>query len=576
METTNHNGATRPFWPTLREGLAHWRWWEVALLCGVTFAVYGALVVEPTAPYDFAAAKGDGFQVFLTYFFMRRWSQGLLAALFHDFSPLWNASVALGFLLASALLLGEVCRRAGCGRGGKLLFLSLWLSAPFFYNRSVYQHALPCEAIAFCLDALALLLFQRLRAAWSWREAAAVALCVATATGVYQSHANLLLTAFLGLCALSPRQTWSGWARDLGLAAGTLGAGVALWGALVYGPVALCAMVGFAIPASGGAHDAIYWLEPGTSFGEDLRGLLVGLAVNWGYNAFFVVGLRFVLLALAGLMVAGVVCAARRRWLPMATLWVFGASVLAFPVLQCASANLRTYYCLTPLIAFSGLLLWQACAGGSWARRGAFVALLLSIVTLGHETATLYHFRRKVRAQDRMHMATVAEDLWRAYGTRLRRPVAIVGGIGAYPTGWEDMRPFRFLPLLSMPFNLYSNMTSHNVPREFYMIAREKVGLVAPMPTWERYQALLARKDLVEKRPAYPQKGYIFEEEGTVIVNLGKAGTQWRPFRFEDYRSPNERLLYRTLRLDAAAEGLLRLTAPLRRWVERTPWAVER
>lgn len=564
------------FWERCRASLSSWRWWELAFLGGLTFAVYGALVTHPTTPYDFAAAKGDGFQVFLTYFFMRRWSQGVIAGLFHDFSPLWNASVALLFLFGSALLLGEVCRRSGLRRGGRMVFLALWLSAPFFYNRSIYQHALPCEAIGFCLDAVALLFFQRLREAWSWKRAALAALCVTASTGIYQSHANLLLTAMLGVCALAPRTTWRAWAQDLLRVAGILGAGVALWALCDYGPVALCDAVGFTIPPSGGAHDAIYWFERGSTFGGNLVGLLLGLAINWGYNAFFVVGLRFVWLSLAGLGVAATLGAVRGKGVWAVTLGSFALSVFAFPVVQCASANLRTYYCLTPLIAFSGALLWRAWGGCRRARWVAVALVTLSVTSLGHETATLYYFRWKVREQDRMHMGFVAQDLWRLYGSRLEKPVAVVGGMDGYPTGWEDFRPFRFLPLLSQPFSLYSNMTSHNVPREFYMIAREHVGLVAPMPEWNHYQALLKRKDLVRNHPHYPSPGYIFEEEGVVIVNFGEDGTQWRAFRFEDYRSPNERLLHKTLRLDQAANAVLRLTAPLRRGAKAYPQSVSR
>ncbi len=569
--------ALQASWDSLKEDLLDYRWWELGAIATLLFACYGLLVTFPTAPYDFAAAKGDGFQVFLTYFFMRRWMQGIVAAFFHDFSPLWNASIGLAALFVALLLLGVLCKRAGISRGGRFFFLALWVTAPFFYNRMIYQHALPGEFVMLAADALALLLFQRLRKMWSWWKIVAIAFLAACSIAMYQAHANLLLTAMLGVCLLEPRASWREVFRDLGAIALSLGMGVALWGALTYGPIVLATLVGVHIPASGGAHDAIYWLTGEHGFRDNLMGFLAGLAINWGYNAFFVVGLRLVLIAVCGMLVASVVLACRRRWGAMAATLCFLLSIFAFPVLQCASAVLRTYYCLVPFIAFSGLALWQWARGRCVARWGVAVALLLAIGAAGHETATLYYFRWKTRELDRAHMATVSRDLWRRYGTAIDRPVAILGGFSHYPTLWQDHRPFRFLPLLSMPFSLYSNVTSHNVPREFYMIARELNGTVLRMPEWDCHQALRARQDeIVSEHPAYPRPGYIFEQEGVVIVNLGKPQTQWRAFRFEDYRSPNEILLCHTLRTEAFAQALLRATRPFRDWAARYPWALER
>ena len=564
-------------WDLLKRELADYRWWEIGGIAALVFACYGLLVTFPTAPYDFAAAKGDGFQVVLTYFFMRRWMQGAIAALFHDFSPLWNASVGLMAFLVALLLLGVLCRRAGVGRGGRFFFLALWATAPFFYNRSIYQHALPGEFIMLAADALAFLLFQRLREAWSWGKAFAIVVLSACAIAMYQAHASLLLTGMFGVCLLSPKASWRGFFLDLGKIAFVLGVGVMLWVALAYGPIAIAALAGVGIPASGGAHDAVYWFTGEHDFLGNLFGFLAGLAINWGYNAFFVVGLRFVLLAALGLFVAAIVAAVRGRWVRAAVILCFLLSILAFPVLQCASANLRVYYCLTPFVAFAGVAFWQWTYGRVVGRVAVAAVLAYAIVALGHETATLYYFRWKSRELDRAHMAAVSMDLWRHYGTATERPVAILGGFEHYPTLWHDFRPFRFLPLLSMPFSLYSNMTSHNVPREFYMIARELDGALFRMPDWEAYQTLRDNQEtIIANRPAYPRPGYIFEQDGVIIVNLGSLGTQWRAFRFDDYRSPNEILLYRTLRVDALAHALISATAPVRRLAERYPWALER
>lgn len=565
------------FWGMLMREIVDYRWWELGGLATLLFACYGLLLTFPTAPYDFAAAKGDGFQVFLTYFFMRRWMQGAIAALFHDFSPLWNASVGLLCLFVALLLLGILCKRAGLGRGGRFFFLALWVTTPFFYNRSIFQHALPGEFIMLAVDALVLLLFQGLRNMWSWKQACLTGMLVSCSIAMYQSHANLLVTAMLGVCLLSPKTGLRGVMSDVGMIGFILGLGVFVWGMLTYGPIILTSIMGFDIPASGGAHDTIYWFTGEHGFLDNLMGLLVGLVVNWGYNAFFVVGLRFVLLFVCVLLFAISILIARRKWNKVATTLLFLGSIFAFPVLQCASANLRTYYCLVPFVAFSGVMLWQWLSGKEIGRWVAAGVLLLAILMLGHETATLYYFRWKTRELDRAHMASVAMDLWKEYGTSFNRPVAILGGFTHYPTLWHDFRPFRSLPLLSMPFSLYSNMTSHNVPREFYMIARELNGAVIRMPDWEVYQSLRNQQNkIIEQHPSYPRPGYIFDQDGIVIVDLGIAGTQWRPFRFDDYRSPNENLLYKTLHVDALTRLTKAWMCPLYQLVEKYPWSIER
>ncbi len=564
------------FMSKIKNDLLDYRWWELFILLAFIFFTYGALVVEPTVVYDFAAAKGDGFQVFLTYFFMRRWTQGIFSALFHDFSPFWNASIGLMFFFVSILLLGIVLSRAKIGRGGRLFFLLLWIGTPFFYNRSVYQHALPCETIAFCFDALILLLFQELRKKWTWKTASASFLFVAMSIGIYQSHANLLLTALLGLCALTPRPMMRDVGEDLCKLATILGLGILIWGMICYGPVILCDLVGFHIPPSGGAHDEIYWFAEGYTFTENFMGLLCGLLLNWGYNAFFVVGLRFVLLAFFGAIILACCTLCRKSWSRAALLMMFSLSILAFPILQCASANIRTYYCFIPLIAFSGLYLWQASQGKPYKQWITGICLGFSILALGHETATLYYFRARVREQDQFHMGIIAHDLWQQYGTTIPMPVAIVGGFTSYSAGWEAMRPFRFLPLINDPFSLYSGVTSNNVPREFYMISRELVGITVQLPEWDHYQKLRTRKDLVTLHPAYPIQGYIFEAEGVIVVNLGAIGTQWPRFSFNDFRSPNEILLYKSLKLNSLAEKIIFLTEPIRNLAKRYPWALTR
>ena len=197
----------------------------------------------------------------------------------------------------------------------------------------------------------------------------------------------------------------------------------------------------------------------------------------------------------------------------------------------------------------------------------------LAILGMAHETSTLYYYNWKVKDHDKLHMSIVAHDLWMKYGLKLEKPVAIIGGWKHYPTCWEDLRPFRQLPLLSHPFTTYSNMTCANTPREFYMVAREKIGLLVPMPDLQMYAKLRSEKKLLEA-PAYPMPGYIFEHDGVIIVNLGKAGSQWGTFHYGDYASPNEKLLERTIGLRRFDQFLLGATSWFRTLAEDYPWTL--
>ena len=129
-------------------------WRSAGIFAFAIVAVYGMLLMNPTTAYDFNAAKGDSLQVFLTYFFMRRFVQGMVASIFHDFSPLWNWAMGLLLLFMFANLLFVLSRRLNLSLWHSMAFVLLWLSAPFFFNRSIYQHAMPAEPMAFCFDAI--------------------------------------------------------------------------------------------------------------------------------------------------------------------------------------------------------------------------------------------------------------------------------------------------------------------------------------------------------------------------------------------------------------------------------------
>ena len=548
-------------------------WRSAGLLAFFIVAVYGMLFMNPVTAYDFSAAKGDALQVFLTYFFMRRIAQGMIAGTFHDFSPLWNWAVGLFFLWLFANLLLVLARRLKLSSWPSHAFVLLWLAAPFFFNRSVYQHAMPAEPIAFCLDALVLLLFERIRSSATQAKAAfmAASVCAFVSISVYQAHANLLLTALLGVCCLSPRRTWRGWFRDMVCVAAILTFGVCLWASVNYGPIVIAKLFGITFPKSGGSHDTVYWFALKMPFARRCAGLFVGLLLNWGYNAFFVAGLRCVLLAalLCGVLVAGGILAAKRK--EAVYVVSFALSIFAMPVVQCSAANLRIYYCLSAFIAFSGALLMQCAAGRKGVHQLCSVAVVVAILSLAHETSTLYYYQWKLKSHDALHMGNVANDIWRRFGLAPDKPVAVIGGWKHYPSCWEDMRPNRDLPLLDYPFSSYSNMTDINVPREFYMVAREKVGLVVIMPDAEAYRKA---KTLTSAMPAYPQEGYIAERDGLIVVNLGERMERWKRFDFAQYRSPNERLLSKAILEDKWLALKRRIAQPFINLSVQYPWVL--
>lgn len=552
-------------------------WRAAAFLAFAVVAVYGMPAANPSTAYDFNAAKGDALQVFLTYFFMRRFMQGAIAALFHDFSPMWNWAVGLFALFAFANLLVVLARRIGLSRRQAVAFAALWLSAPFFYNRSVYQHAMPAEAVGFCIDAAAILLFAETRKPHPRRDrlkfAAASALCAGASLSVYQAHANLLLTAMLGVCWLVPARTWRGWRRGVFAVVAVLGAGVAVWALANWGPILAAKLAGVTFPKSGGAHDAVYWFDGALPFRERLAGLFAGIALNWVYNAFFVVGLRWVILSFAFALAAAVRFALAGRRIEAASALLFALSVFAMPAIQCSSSNLRIFWCFFPLIAFSGAAAMRGAEGRRRGVRIASIALVaFAVLSLAHETATLYYYNWKVKTHDALHMGNVATDVWRKCGVAPDKPVAVIGGWPHYPACWEDMRPNRDMPLLNHPFTTYSNMTDGNVPREFYMVAREKVGLVVDMPPDDAYGRA---KGLVASAPAYPQDGYVFEADGMIVVNLGERSGRWRRFDFKSFRSPNEKLLFKTIGEDGIDALKRRLARPFLALASRHPWVLE-
>ena len=544
-------------------------WRQCLAVMLVVFATYGMLLFNPVTAYDFSAAKGDFFQVFLTYFFMHRLVQGLVAGAFHDFTPFWTLTVGLCLLAFAGMIILVLFKRLGFCKCYSLIGVALWLSTPFFFNRSIYQHALPSESLAFCCDAVAMLGFLELkrvqfnRCLWML----VVGLCVISAS-VYQAHVNLLLTGFMGIVALDHKDGVRSIMIEWLQIAWILLAAVIAWFLINHGPILVAKLIGIVIPKSGGAHDTIYWFTGDHTFFVNVKSLLVGFILNWGYNAFFIFGLRCVLLAICFCLAMSLAWCISRKWHHALASIGFALSIFVFPVIQCSFANLRTFYCFIPFLAFSGMLLLQ------FSSKRLF-AVFMTIVALGmaHETSTLYYYNWKVKEHDKLHMSIVAHDLWERYGLKIEKPVAIIGGWKHYPTCWEDLRPFRSLPLINYPFTTYANMTSANVPREFYMVAREKVGLLVSMPDQQTYNSLCSDNALLAA-PAYPMSGYIFEHDGVIVVNLGRHNLQWGAFRYGDFASPNEKLLADTLGLSQFGEFMLKSTSFFREMAKKYPWTL--
>lgn len=560
----------KPFFRRIWMDLQACSWRQCLAVAVVVFVTYGMLLFNPVTAYDFNAAKGDFLQVFLTYFFMHRIVQGVVAGLFHDFSPFWTLAIGLSFLTFAGMLVLQLFKRLGFCKVHSFLGVALWLSTPFFFNRSIYQHAFPAEALAFCCDAVALLGFLELkRRGFDKRLWGMVVLLCAISASVYQAHVNLLLTGFMGVVLVDRENKRRSITMEWVHIAAILIVAVIVWFVINHGPMQVAKLIGISIPKSGGAHDTIYWFTGDHTFLENVKSLFVGFLLNWVYNAFFVFGLRCVLLAICFCFIIFLVWSIKRRWYDALATIAFMMSVFVFPLFQCSFANLRTFYCLIPLIAFSGMFLLQVSS-----KRLCVSALLVILVYgLAHETSTLYYYNWKVKENDELHMSVVAHDLWKEYGLKIEKPVAIIGGWKHYPACWEDLRPFRQLPLINYPFTTYSNMSNIAVPRELYMVAREKVGLLVPMPDLQTYGRLSSDMTLLTQ-PSYPKAGYIFEKDGVIIVNLGRHDTQWGKFRYKDYASPNEKLLDQTLRLDKMDSFFIKLTSPFRVLAKDYPWVL--
>ena len=550
-------------------------WKQSGLLTFLIFAVYGMLLVNPTSAYDFSAAKGDFLQVFLTHFFMNRPVRGVVAGLFHDFTPFWNWSFGLLALFVFAHLLCVLARRIGLSEWQSTVFVMIWLSAPFFFNISIYQHAMPAGAIAFCVDALVILVFAESRDPVKLKSRVkyiiAAGVCGFVALGFYQAHADLLLTAMLGVCCVRPKRTWKEFFVDIVEIVAILVVSVFMWALVSWGPILIANAFGLSFPPSGGAHDTIYWFDASLSFAECLTGLFVGLLLNWVYNSLFVVGLRWVLFFVAvgcAISVCKFVANMRKD---AAYIVLFVMSIFAMPCFICSSANLRIFLCFSPFIAFSAMVLLSLVKHRKTLHVVCAVLLVVVVLSLAHETSTLYYYQWKLKSHDALHMGNVATDIWRKYGLSPDKPVAVIGGWSHYPTCWEDMRPNRDLPLLNKPFSSYSNMSDANVPREFYMVAREKVGLVVDMPPADVYEKA---KQLTGTMPAYPQNGYIFEKDGLIVVNLGEHVARWKRFDFKAYRSPNERLLFKSLREDKWLDFKQRMIKPFLNLAKKYPWTL--
>ena len=541
------------------------QWWMVSLLVALV-GVYGITCFFPSMVYDFAAAKGDRLQVFLTYFFMRRYTEGAVSALFYNFSPIWSNVVELSFLFLSLLTVGVLMTRLKLRRLAGLVGVTLWAVTPVVYGRLVGQHCVPSTGIGLFLDSLVLLLFQEIRSESriSWPKFLAMSAGCIVAAGEYQAHLNLLLTAFCGICLVAPRTDVRGWFLDLALIGATLFTGAFGWFCISYGPVLAAGAVGVVIPPSGGAGDHVHWIDAGLSLGAKVKALLAGFAVDFGYASFFLLGIRLAVVAWFVWLVKATLDVASGRIVRALYVLTFSFSVFFHSVLQCSTNAYRVYFCFMPFVGLSFAL----CVNWALSRRSVcrvvvLLAVFVATVESCHETADLYYFHWKIMEQDRLHAGTVATDLWRRYGTVIEKPIVAVGSLGRYPTNWHDQRPFRFLPQLGDPLErTFSNMSGYNCPREFYMFMRELTGFVCTMPPEPECRRLKEVSSLITDHPAYPQPGYIFETNGTIIVNFGDRENRWRSFDYADWRSPNEQFLFRTLKLDWLADSARRLVYP--------------
>ena len=531
------------------------KWMFVGL--GVALiAVYGITCTFPSMVYDFAAAKGDRFQVFLTYFFMRRYTEGAISALFYDFSPIWSNVIECAFMYAAMILVGVLGKRLGFKSFSTFIGMVLWLVSPIVYDRVTGQHCIPSHGMALLVDSIAMLLFCELRSSKrnSLIKLILLELCIIISAGEYEAHINLLLTAFCGICLINPRETMREWLGDILLIGGSIAIGVVGWFLLSYGPVILIQMIGVAIPASGGAHDHVFWFDAHRTFIGNIKSLLSGLVIDFGYNSFFSLGIGLAAFAWLVWLIKLAFALCKHEQMKALYILTFAFSIFAHPVLQCSTSVMRAFFWFMPFVSLS----YMICCEWAMAKKrfcGWLMVLVVTILTIEscHETATLYYFRWKVLEQDRLHASNIANDLWREYGTKMPKPVAIIGSIGRYPTNWDDLRPNSFLPLIHAPFHrLFSNMEGYgyNCPREVYMYLRELVGFVCKMPDEKEYNLIGQNKDLVKTHPSYPQHGYIFEEGNTIIVNLGDPDERWEKFDYRYWQSPNEKLLFKTLRID--------------------------
>ena len=105
------------------------------------------------------------------------------------------------------------------------------------------------------------------------------------------------------------------------------------------------------------------------------------------------------------------------------------------------------------------------------------------------------------------------------------------------------------------------------------MVAREKIGLLAPMPDFQKYAKMRTDRTLLNA-PSYPKAGYIYEHDGVIVVNLGHHNSQWGVFHYEDYSSPNEQLLARMLKLNKFDKFLLAATSSFRKLAKEYPWTL--
>lgn len=549
--------------------------WSIMLHVFVIASAYGFWMANVVTPFELYSYKSGAVHSFLTYYFQNRGALGLAVLPFMMFNPYFLAAISLLFLFAASILLRTLFVRIGAHQFHADLGVVAWMVSPFFYGYSAFAQGMVVAAMAMCLDIIAMFWYTEYLISGRKSYIAMFAILSAVVCSFYEAHISLLLTGCLGILWFVRRENKGRILLDiiqLGLA---IMGGVILWAIVHKVPILfLEKILGVAIPAHGGAHNTVFWVDGERSFLVNLKGFGVGILINWLYTSLFVYGLRACIVVFVGICLISFRCFVKQRVTDAFYLLAFVFSIFAFPMLQCSSSNFRTQYFFMPFLGFGVVILLEYIYCKRMLHRVVvFFVLGLSFFML-RETSGQYYYRWKVSQLDDMHWNRVVGDLWKKYGRDISKPVLFVGAFSEYPATWNDLRPNRHLPLLNNPFLSFSYFSSNGVAREPYIILAQKMGVAIPMPEYSKVPKLQSDSKYRGNRPEYPMDGYVYEVDDLIIVNLGRGDL--RKFKYEDYLNDNERMVDRILHLDVFDNLLLNITDPIRRLAVKYPWVWNR